>query len=278
MSSGYVWLNGRLVAFAQATISVADRGFTSGDGVFETMKSVDGIAFASTRHLRRLAGSAQRLGLVIPSQSELRGAIDETIGANESRCGRLARVRVTITGGPNGAGPVRGDKPATVVVTADPLAPPSPSSRVVTVPWAHNDRALLVGAKTTSYAENLAIMDYARSLTADEALIPDTMGRLCEGTTSNVLLEHEGQLVTPTLATGCLPGVTRALALEWGLVVEQDVSIADVGQTTELILSSSTRDLLPVGVVDKRMLPAPGPLGAVAIAAFAANAAANPDP
>lgn len=145
-------------------------------------------------------------------------------------------------------------------------------------PWPRNERAATAGAKTTSYAENGAILAAARQLGFDEALLADTQGRLSEGTTCNVIVESDGQLVTPSLATGCLGGVTRDLALEWGIVREADVAIAHLDVTREVLLTSTTRDLQPVHRLDDRTLPAPGPLGREAAAEFARRAAQGNDP
>ena len=84
--------------------------------------------------------------------------------------------------------------------------------------------------------------------------------------------------MTPTLKTGCLGGVTRSLLIEWGLVEEQDVAFAELGTVTEMLLSSSTRNLIPVARCDDHIYASPGPLGAQAIEAFKQRAAEGIDP
>jgi branched-chain amino acid aminotransferase len=113
---------------------------------------------------------------------------------------------------------------------------------------------------------------------AGEALMPDTLGRLCEGTGSNVFVVLDGRLVTPTLATGCLPGVTRALVLEWSDAIEEDVPFDALRDADEVFITSSTRDVQPVHRVDERALPAPGPLTESVIANFADRSRADMDP
>ena len=275
---GRIWLGDALVDAADAVVSVSDRGFTSGDGVFETLKVVGGAPFAITRHLARLRGSADAVGISMPAEDFLREAVLRTISANSGRLGDLGRLRVTLTAGMGQPGLLRAASTPTLVITADPQPAHPQSATVITVPWPHNERALLVGAKTTSYAENLAILERVRASGAHEALLPDTMGRLCEGTTCNVLVALQGQLITPSLATGCLGGVTRSLILEWGLAVEHDVAIDQLAHASEVWLSSSTRDMLPVSVLDGRQLVAPGPLGVQAASQFAARAASDVDP
>ncbi len=106
----------------------------------------------------------------------------------------------------------------------------------------------------------------------------DTRGRLCEGTGSNVFVVVDGRLTTPTLDTGCLPGVTRALVLEWSDAVEQDMPFEDLAAAEEVFITSSTRDVQPVHRIDGRTLAAPGPVTAAVMAEFARSSLADVDP
>lgn len=278
MSRRQVWLNGRLVDADRAMVNVADRGFLSGDGVFEAIKVVDGRPFAVTRHLERLRKSAEVAGLAGPDPREIRRAIDETVAVNSTEHRGSARVRVTVTAGA-GAGIHRVEGNLTLLVTVEPLfAMAAGTSRVLRSPWPRNERSALAGAKTTSYAENAVILAHARRHGYDEALMADTVGRLSEGTTCNVLVVHDGLLVTPTLATGCLAGVTRDLAIEWGIVRELDVPFTVLDSTPEVLLTSTSRDLQPVSLMGERELDAPGPIGLAAMNEFARRAALNCDP
>lgn len=272
-----VFLNDRLVTADQAVVSVSDRGFTSGDGVFETLKVIKGQPFALTRHLQRLDNSLRIVGLPAFDPDFLRSAINETLAANS--LAEVARLRITVSAGqPTPGLLIRGDGPVTLVITVTSQAAHPAAVAIVSTPWPHNERGPLVGAKTTSYADNLAILERARAQGADEALMYDTQGRLCEATTANLLVEADGVLCTPTLATGCLPGVTRSLALEWGLCVERDLFAEDVLRAGEALVCSSTRDLIPIRMIDGRALAAPGPLGAFAVTEFARRSALNLDP
>ena len=212
MAAELVWLDGGVVPAAQATVSVFDHGLTVGDGVFETLKATDGVPFAPRRHLERLRRSADGLGLQIRwSDDDLRAAMDAVLGGADRP---LARVRITVTGGAAPLGSDRGDGPATVIVAAGHLAAPEPTTDVCTVPWPRNERSAVAGLKTTSYAENVRALAVAKERACTEAIFETTTGLLCEGTGSNLFVVHEGRLLTPTLGTGCLAGVTRALVLE----------------------------------------------------------------
>ncbi len=269
-----VWLDGDVVPLAQARVGVLDHGLTVGDGVFETLKVLDGVPFALTLHLRRLAASAAGLGLVPPAEDVLRRAVAQVLAGPGAA---LQRLRVTVTGGEAPPGSGRGTSPPTVVVLVAPLEPAAPSTAAATVPWTRNERGATAGLKTTSYAENVVALARARAAGASEALVANTRGRLCEGTGSNVLVEVDGRLVTPPLSSGCLAGVTRALALRWCGVEELDVPWEALGRAREVALTSTTRDVQPLHALGGRPL-VPGPLVAAARTEFARRAAADPDP
>ena len=103
------------------------------------------------------------------------------------------------------------------------------------------------------------------------------MGNLCEGTGTNIFVEHEGRLVTPPLSSGCLAGVTRGLVVETSEVEEIDLPIEVLTTTAEAFLTSSTRDVMAIDRIDDRTLE-PGPLTAAAAAAFADLASSTIDP
>jgi branched-chain amino acid aminotransferase len=132
--------------------------------------------------------------------------------------------------------------------------------------------------KSTSYAENVLALHWAKERGASEALFANCAGQLCEGTGSNVFVVKDGQITTPSLASGCLAGITRELVIEWCNVDEQDGPIDVLADADEVFITSSTRDVHPVSRIDDRQLQAPGPVTAQVRHRFAALAASNPDP
>ncbi|MFC6285845.1 aminotransferase class IV [Nocardioides sp. GCM10027113] len=252
------WLNGQLLDDATApALSVTDHGFTVGDGVFEAIKVVDGKPFALDRHLDRLARSARGLGLDVPEAGVVRRGVAAVL---EGQVLPLGRIRITLTGGPAPLGSGRGDAPPTLVVVADTMGHWPESTAVVTVPWPRNERGALAGLKTTSYGENVVALAEAQRHGASEAIFENLAGHLCEGTGSNVFYVVDGELRTPTLASGCLAGVTRALVLEWYGGTEVDEPIGVVDEASEVFLVSTTRDVQAVERWNDRELPAPGPV------------------
>ncbi|MEU8139533.1 aminotransferase class IV [Streptodolium elevatio] len=275
-----IWLGdgtgGGLVHEEDATVSVVDHGFTVGDGVFETMKATGGQAFALTRHLDRLTRSARGLGLPDPDLAMVREACAEVLGANALE--GMGRLRITYTGGPSPLGSDRGAAPATLVVALSPAKTHQPTTAVATVPWTRNENSPTTGLKTTSYADNVVMLARAAKQGASEALFANTAGLLCEGTGSNVFVGVGGRLLTPRLESGCLAGVTRALVLEWTDAEEADLPYSVLGETDEIFVTSSLRDVQAVHRVDTRDFAAPGPLTRAAAEVFATRSAADIDP
>jgi branched-chain amino acid aminotransferase len=272
-----VWVNGELIDPAQAAVSVFDHGLMVGDGVFETIKCVNGESFALTRHLDRLMLSAERLGLPAPDVAAIADGIRACLAAAPPW--PLGRIRVTYTSGSGPLGSDRGNQGTTAIVIVGAQAPFPESAAVTVVPWPRNERGALAGVKSTSYGDNAKALAYAKDRGGQEAIFGNLAGDLCEGTGSNIFLVKDGQLVTPTLASGCLAGVTRALVLEWHGGEEADVPISALYEADEAFLTSTTRDVQPIRLVDDTVLPiAPGPVTAKAMRVFAERSAADLDP
>lgn len=270
------WVNGAVLDDPNdGVLSVFDHGVTVGDGVFETVKAVDGKPFALSRHLRRLARSAQGLGLDAPAEEIVRDAVAAVLDGDERAVGRL---RITLTGGPSPLGSDRGTAGPTLIVVAAAESVWEPATAIATVPWPRNERGALSGLKTTSYAENVVALAYAKRSGASEAIFANTRGMLCEGTGSNIFYVLDGELFTPTLGSGCLAGVTRALVVEWSGATERDAPLDVLDRADELFLASTTRDVQPVRRCDERDVPAPGPVTAKAQQTWAARSAADLDP
>jgi branched-subunit amino acid aminotransferase/4-amino-4-deoxychorismate lyase len=272
-----VWINGTLFRDDQASISVFDHGLMAGDGVFEAVKVAGGEPFALRRHLARLTRSAAGMGLPEPDTGWIRaGALDLLAAAGRPA---TARIRITLTAGLSPLGSQRGDAPGNVIIALGDLAASRGPCDVVTLPWPRNERGVLAGIKSTSYAENVLALRYAASRGAAEAIFANTAGNLCEGTGSNVFVVSGGRLVTPPLSAGCLAGVTRGLVIEWSHAAEEDLPAGALAAADEAFLTGTTRDVQPIRSVDGALLPgAPGPVTAKAAEVFATRSAASQDP
>lgn len=281
----WVWLDGSVISpdadLPDATVSVHDVALLRGVGIFETFKVVSGVPFAMTRHLGRLRRSARIAGIPLRwSDADLRSACGELLAivAPPADPTDLLRLRITVTGGSTATH--GGSLEPSLLVTAE-YGPGWPATAtVVTDPHPVNERSALVGAKVTSYMQQVVLLERAHGRGADEALRLNTVGALCEGTGSNVFLAVDGILCTPSLATGCLPGVTRALVCELVPVTERDdLTLDHLCRAPEAFLTSSTRDVHPIRSVDGRRLgQTPGPLTTAAAKAYRTLVAEDLDP
>jgi len=270
-----LWVNGRLVPEDEPSVSALDHGLTVGDGVFETLRVLDGRPFALTRHLDRLDRSAGGLGLPTPDRAQVREACDVVVSALPRD--ELHRLRITYTGGRGPLGSDRTGAEPTLVVAASPAPRWSEGMSIALAPWPRNERGPLTGLKTTSYADNVVALAWAKERGAGEAVFVNTAGHLCEGTGSNVFVVMDGRVLTPPLSAGCLAGVTRALVLEWCDATEADLAGDILMTADEVFLTSSTRDVQPVTAVDGRPLPS-GPVTQQVREEFLRRSSVDTDP
>lgn len=266
-----VWLDGALVDDAVAAVSVFDHGLTVGDGVFETLLAYPdtGLAFAN-EHLARLRRSAAGLGLSVPYDDlALAEAMAAVVASHRGDAGGRVRVRVTVTGGPAPLGSDRGASGPTVIVVGAAQVPWSPTTALAPVPWPRSELSAVAGLKTTSYAENVIALRVAREAGADEAVFCDLQGRVCEGTGSNIFACIDGRLLTPSLQTGCLAGVTRGVILASCDAVEEDFTLDQLARASEVFVTSTTREVQPVhALVGLQTWATPGTLACAAAAAY----------
>jgi len=237
-------------------VSAFDHGFLLGDGVFETVRVYAGEPFALDEHLARLCASAGVMGIPVPGGLE--AAAHEVLKANELSD---ARMRITITSGGGPAGLARGAGPPTALVLALPLTAWPPVSTAIVSRFRRDEHSPLAGVKTTSLAHGVIALAEARDAGADEALLLNMAGNLCEATTANVFLVHDGVAATPPLDAGCLAGITRAHVLGLG-AEERTMSGADLRQADEAFLTSSTREVQPLVAINGRPVGGgqPGPV------------------
>lgn len=249
MNSFNVWVNGELVDASSPAVNASDHGFLLGDGVFDTLVVRHRHPVFIDRHLRRLRRGIERLQIKVPlTDLDYVDAISRLIDANDLTD---ARIRITVTPGAGSSARDRGPTPLVVITTA-PLQLSPKSVSVCTVTWTRNEQSPLAGMKSTSWGDNAVILRHAHGRGFDNAILCDTNGRLSECTTSNLFVVIDDQLLTPSLESGCLPGIIREVLVEANVVAESDLTPADLERATEVFVTSSTTGVMPVHQVDDR--------------------------
>lgn len=254
-----VYLNGALVPRSQARISPFDLGFLYGYGLFETMRAYSGHIFRLESHLERLSKSARLLGLPLRGL-DLGKACYDTLRVN-----RLsdARIRLTVSIGEGEAVPDPPKHPRpTVLIIATEYTPPSievyrRGYAAIVASTRQNSHSPLSRLKTTSWLNYILARKEARVKGADEAILLNERSFICEGSTSNIFLMSCGTLITPSLGSGCLPGVTRQtvieLAPELGIkVAEREVQLEELLEADEAFLTNSLIELMPLTEVNSK--------------------------
>ncbi len=251
-----VFLNDKLVDIDKATISVTDSGFLYGAGLFETMRSHNGVVFALTNHLDRLFVSADVLSINNPYDREyITGAINKVLRANKLTD---ARLRLTLTNGPMAESEEQ--RKSTLLITAAKFRPYPPEYYkkgvlVVLCPFKQNPIDPASGRKTTSYFSRMIALNLAHQKKAAEAIWFTLDNRLAEGCISNVFLVKDSVLYTPPINTPVLPGVARKtvclLAKQNSIkLTEKDLSIDDLLGADEIFLTNVIMQVMPINKVE----------------------------
>jgi branched-chain amino acid aminotransferase len=242
-----VWLNGALAEEQAACVSPGDHGFLVGDGVFETLRCYGGVPFALEDHLGRLEDGARALDLEPPSRGSLRQAAEAVLAANGLAD---ARMRITLTSGPGQPGLARAGNRSTLLVTAVPLSPWPPTATAIVSRYRRDEQSPLAGVKTISIVESVMAFTEARAAGAAEAILLNGRGEVCEATTANVFVVRGGAVRTPSLASGCLAGITRDRVLRLAGGAESELPADSLREADELFLTSSTRGVQPLVEID----------------------------
>ncbi|WP_437584176.1 aminodeoxychorismate lyase [Paramicrobacterium sp. CJ85] len=242
-------------------LSLFDAGAARGDGIFETIGVNDGSVRKAEAHLSRLAASARIMDLPEPDLEQWAHAIDvvlaelPTVGA--------AVIRLVITRGLPGRGPtcwITGQESASDVsarttgVRVALLDRGWPIDIATRAPW------MLAGAKTLSYAPNMAALREARRRGADDVIFTSLEGYALEGPTSSLILRQGGTLVTPASGDGNLPGTTQRELFAWAeqnsfATESRRVRADEVREADAAWLVSSVRLVVPITAIDGRELP-----------------------
>lgn len=286
---GVVFVNGTIRTAETAVVPVFDHGFLYGEGVYETLRTYDGMPFLVAPHMARLRRSAALMALPVPfTDEDMTGWIRETMEAHDRlvapdhRPGAERYIRILCTRGVGELSYHPSVCPApTVVIIVKPF--PAPPARTFTEGIAvtivdirrNHPLALNPEIKSNNLLNNALAMQAALARGGEEALMLNQAGHIVECSQSNFFLVANGRLRTAPLRDGLLPGITRAFIMD----IARDLGIEtdecsfgpdDVHTADEAFITGTTRELTPVVRVDDQAIAdgAPGPVSRRLLAEF----------
>lgn len=259
-----VYLNGELIDKNKAKISVFDHGLLYGDGVFEGIRSYNGLIFKLAEHIDRLYESAHTIMLKIPmTKKQMIEAIIKTLKANKLKD---AYIRLVITRGPGDLGldPRKCNSPTIFIIT-DKIALYSlklykEGMAIITVPTAKNTpEALNPQIKSLNYLNNIMAKIEAINSGFEEAVMLNAQGYVAEGTGDNIFIVKHKELLTPPPYIGMLKGITRQavmdIAKDMRIKVREEVLTRhDLFNADECFLTGTAAEIIPVVKIDERMI------------------------
>lgn len=276
-----VYVNGTICDGAVAVVPIFDHGFLYGEGVYETLRTYHRSPFLLDRHLSRLRTSASLIHLTIPqTDAELTAAIVETMDHAVLEGEQYVRLLVTRGIGDLTYDPAACSTPTLVIIVKahreNSLEDMEKGIRIIISSILRNHpEAINPRIKSNNLLNSALAMQEAIQAGAQEALMRNYRGELSECSQSNVFLVKQSEVLTPSLESGLLEGVTRNFVLEVGAhtdftVREAVLRDSDVREADEMFITSTTREILPVTRVDDRLIGTgvPGPVTLTLAAAF----------
>ncbi len=260
-----VYIDGGFYSKSEAKISVFDHGLLYGDGVFEGIKSYNGLVFKLKEHLDRLYFSAKAIMLNIPlSKEEMVKAVLETLRKNDLKD---AYVRLVVTRGRGDLGldPRKCSKPTVIIIAVPSLTLYDEEKR-------RKGMSLIIASvrrdpvdattheiKSLNYLNSILAKIEANNVGVDEAIILDTHGFISEATAENIFVVKNGKIITPPATSGPLAGITagvvKGIAEKLGYtVVERAITVAELYAADEAFLTGTAAELMPIKEVNKRLI------------------------
>lgn len=260
-----VWIDGRLHADGEKLIDPRDRGFTLGDGLYETIRAKNGALLRLDRHFARLGDGLRLLGFPLEvDEAALTEAMEGVLNADHLSDG-VVRLTVSRGVGARGLPPDPSSKP-TIVIGAAPYHAPTPARVMIATVTRRNALSPLSRVKTTSCADSILARVEATRLGFDDAILLNGAGVVAEATAANLFAVVDGALVTPPVADGALPGVMRGVIMERMSVTERSLSPDDLDRAEEIFLTTSL-GIRPVVGLGARDITA-GPVATAVTEAF----------
>lgn len=251
MTQPICYLNGNYVPVDQACLPINDLGILRGYGVFDFLRTYNGIPFRLREHVQRLQKSAKLINLSLPwSTEEIEAIAQDTLARNHLA---EANIRIVVTGGSSTDFITPSGQPSLMVIVTPvsnlPSAYYEQGVKVISV----KIERFLPTAKSLNYISAIGALQQAKLTNAVEALYVNQQGHVLEGTTTNLFVFRGSQLITPK--EGILYGITRAVVLELAKdrfdIVEQPIDYSELSYCDEAFITATNKEIMPVVQIDQ---------------------------
>ena len=264
MDEPIVYINGLFTPLRNAKISILDRGFCYGDGLFETLRASNGQIFYIQQHIDRLFDSLQQVLIELPmTRLELTKAVKETLARNKYK---NAIIRLMVTRGDTESNIQIDSKiHPTLVINIRPFTPlPKVAYKKGIRVMLFQERANLVNGlslrlKSCNYLSNILIKEFSNKKNYTEGVVVDPDFGVTEGTTSNIFIVEQGQIKTPPLSPYVLAGITRQVVLEIARdhkipFTEEKITADELIYADEVFITNSCIEIVPVTQVNSNFI------------------------
>ena len=264
MNEPTVYINGLFTPLRNAKISILDRGFCYGDGLFETLRASNGQIFYIEQHIDRLFDSLQQVLIELPmTRIELTKAVKETLARNKYK---NAIIRLMVTRGDTESNIQIDSKiHPTLVINIRPFTPlPKVAYKKGIRVMLFQERANLVNGlslrlKSCNYLSNILIKEFSKKKNYTEGVVVDPDFGVTEGTTSNIFIVEQGQIKTPPLSPYVLAGITRQVVLEIARdhkipFTEEKITADELIYADEVFITNSCIEIVPVTQVNSNFI------------------------
>ena len=261
--NNYIFLNGKIISDTEGHISLKDRGFLYGDGIFETLRSYNGTPFKLAEHLERLHSSAKKLRIPFEyTIKELSKGIKELLKVNNIPD---AYIRITLSRGTgnNGLG-INDNFESTLLIQSKPFMPYAKElykeGMSLNVSRARRSTSCPISChKTTNLLTSILLKEEAKEKSAHDSIVLNTDGYVAECIVSNVFIVYNKNVITPSLDTNILPGITRKTVLDIckdnGISASEDrFRIETLTNADEVFITNSLMEIMPIAEVERNKI------------------------
>ncbi|MHC4322035.1 MAG: aminodeoxychorismate lyase [Planctomycetota bacterium] len=255
----FIFLNDKIIPETEGNISSGDRGFLYGDGVYETLRSYNGKPFKLAEHLERMRYSSEQLKISFAyTNADIGEWINELIEKNSSQD---AYIRITLSRGTGGGRLQMDDNiEPTTLIQVKPLTPYDiklyeEGISLVVSNYRRSTSCPISRHKSTNLLKSIILKEEAKKRSAHEAIIMNTDEYVAECVVSNVFFVNNGSVVTPSLDTNILPGITRRTVLdickESGIPAGEELfKVEALLNANEVFITNSLMEIIPVSKIE----------------------------